>query len=136
MFFWGNYTNTVNSVLETNQSLMNAFLKGRAAISNKDLETRDIAITEGRAEWEKVVAGSAIHYLNGAINNSNDFTVRAHELSEAVAFIYSLQFNPEKTLTNAQVNELLVKLGGSADFTQINFYNTTDANIQDAKRCF
>lgn len=133
LVFWGKYCNSVNGVLGTNQALMDALLKGRAAISNKDLDTRDEAITEARIEWEKVVAGTAVHYFNDAMENENDFTLRAHQLSEAVAFVYSLQFNPDKSVTNSQVNELLTRLGGSADFTQMNFYNTTNANIQEAK---
>ncbi len=131
--FWGKYSNTVNGVLSTNQGLMDAFLKGRAAISNKDLPARDEAIVEARAEWEEIVAGSAIHYLNSALANTGDFTRRAHALSEALAFIYSLNFNLEKSLTNTQIDELLTTIGGSADFNNINLYNTTDANITAVK---
>lgn len=133
LFFWGKYSNTVDAILGTNQQLMDAFLKGRAAISNQDLETRDEAIIEARAEWENVVAGAAIHYFNDGLSNAGDFTRRAHALSEAIAFVYSLQFNPEKSLTNTQVNEILTTLAGSSDFTTMNLYNTTDADIQAAK---
>jgi hypothetical protein len=131
--FWGKYSNTVDAVLGTNQKLMDAFLKGRAAITNKDLETRDEAIIEARAEWEHVVAGTAIHYFNDGLENTGDFTRRAHALSEAIAFVYSLQFNPEKSMTNDQVNEILTAFTGSSDFTAMNLYNTTDADIQAAK---
>lgn len=131
--FWAKYSNTVNGTLYTNKLLMTALLTGRAAISNKDLEVRDQSIMEARAAWELVVAGSAIHYLNGALENENDFAIRAHELSEAVAFVYSLQFNPQKSLTNAQVNEILTKLGGSSNVIEMNFYNTTNTDIQAAK---
>ena len=131
--FWAKYSNTVNATLNTNQHLMDALLKGRAAITNKDLDTRDEAIMEARAAWELIVAGASIHYYNGALENANDFALRAHALSEAVAFTYSLQFNPQKSLTNSQVNEILIKLGGSSDVTEMNFYNTTDSDIQAAK---
>lgn len=131
--FWGKYCNTVNPVLETNQKLMDEFLRGRAAITNKDLDTRDLAISEARAQWDQVVAGTAIHYFNVGLENAGDFTRRAHGLSEAIAFVYSMQFNPNKTVTNAQVNEILTTLAGSADFLSMNLYNTTDANIQAAK---
>jgi hypothetical protein len=131
--FWAKYSNIVNGTLYTNQLLMTALLQGRAAITNKDLEARDQAIMEARAAWELIVAGTAIHYFNGALENENDFAIRAHELSEAVAFAYSLQFNPQKSLTNSQVNEVLTKLGGSSNVTEMNFYNTTNADIQAAK---
>ncbi len=133
LFFWGKYSNTVNGVLATNQKLMDAFLKGRAAISNNDLTTRDEAIIEARAEWEKIVAGAAIHYFNSSLANSADFTSRAHSLSEAIAFVYSLKFNPEKSMSVAQIDELLTKLGGSSDFLTMNIYQTSDADIQAAK---
>ena len=35
LFFWGSYSNQRNGILESNQKLMDAFLKGRAAISAK-----------------------------------------------------------------------------------------------------
>lgn len=131
--FWGKYSNVVNATLGTNQAWMDAFLKGRAAISNKDLATRDEAIVELRAVWEQIVAGTAIHYFNVAMNNENDWAVRAHALSEATAFVFGLQFNADKTMTNAQVDALIAMLGGSSDLTSLNFYNTTNADIQAAK---
>ena len=133
LVFWGKYCNDRDAMLNTNQPLMDALLKGRAAISNKDLETRDEAIPEVRAAWEKVVVGTAIHYLNSALDAEGDFAIRAHALSEAVAFIYSLQFNPERSFDITAVNELLSTLGGSADFAQMDFYATQNADIEAAR---
>jgi hypothetical protein len=133
LIFWGKYSNDRDAMMGTNQPLMDALLKGRAAISNKDLATRDEAIPEVRAAWEQVVVGTAIHYLNSALAAENDFAIRAHALSEAVAFIYSLQFNPERGIDIPAVNELLATLGGSADFAQMNFYNTENADIEAAR---
>ena len=133
LVFWATYSNTVNSVLGTNKTLMDALIKGRAAIHNDDLETRDIAITEARAAWEEVVAGSAVHYINSALENFSDDTRKLHALSEAAAFAYSLQFNEGKTATNTQVNEVLTLLGGSSDFIMMNFYDVTEADLNTAK---
>lgn len=129
LFFWGKYCNDRDALLNTNTALMGALLKGRAAISNKDLITRDEAILEARIAWERVVAGTAIHYINSTLENYNDFAGRAHALSEAVAFVYSLQFNPDKRITNSAISDLLAQLGGSADFNEMNFYNTTTENL-------
>ena len=49
--FWGKYSNGRDPLLETNEALMNAFIKGRASISNKDLDTRDEQIEIIRNEW-------------------------------------------------------------------------------------
>lgn len=133
LVFWGKYCNDRDAMLSTNQPLMDALLKGRAAISNKDLATRDEAIPEVRAAWEKVVVGTAIHYLNSALAADGDFAIRAHALSEGVAFIYSLQFNPERGIDIAAVNNLLATLGGTADFAEMNFYSTTNADLEAAR---
>ncbi len=131
--FWGDYCNDRDPMMNTNEPLMNAFLEGRAAISNGDLVTRDAAIPEVRRAWEMVVVGTAIHYLNQAIDKYDDFAIRAHALSEAVAFLYSLQFNPEKRLSNQEVDDLLQQLGGDANFAGMNFYQVTAAGISAAR---
>ncbi len=133
IIFWGNYCNGRNSILSSNQTIMDAFLKGRAAISNNDLTTRDEAIVEVRDAWELVVATTAIHYINSGLNNYTDLSRRGHALSEALAFIYSLQFNPTKTITNSQIEELLTLVGGSADILESNLYEINEANLQSAK---
>ncbi len=133
IIFWGNYCNGRNSLLGSNKIIMDAFLKGRAAISNNDLTTRDEAIKTVRDTWELVVATTAIHYINSGLNNFSDNAIKGHALSEALAFIYSLQFNPTKTITNSQVEELLTLIGGSSDILDSNLYNATEANLQLAK---
>ena len=133
LFFWGDYSNKRNAVLGSNQTLMNAMLKGRAAISNDDLTVRDEAITEARAAWELIAVGSALHYLNDVLANFDDMALRSHSGSEAIGFIYSLQFNPEKKTTNTQINELLTLVAGSADFNTMDLYGATTANLQQAK---
>ncbi len=127
--FWGNYSNKTDAVLNSNQTIMNAFLKGRAAISNDDLEKRDEAIAEIRANWEKVSVGSALHYLNEATTSYEDKAIRFHALSEAIAFIYSLKFNEDKIISNTEVNNLLTELATSNSFDQMNLYQTELAAI-------
>ena len=128
--FWGKYCNDRDAVLGTNAEIMNGFLKGRAAISNNDIPSRDEAIGEVRTAWERVVAGTAIHYLNSTVSNFEDNALKAHALSEAVAFIYSLQFNPEKRATNETINGWLTRLVGSTDFAAMNLYDTTIADLE------
>lgn len=131
--FWGSYCNKRNEVLGTNSGLMTAFLKGRASISAKKLDSRDEAIATVREEWEKVVAGTAIHYLNEALNQFDDQALRSHTLSEAAAFIYSLNFNPAKKINNSQIGELLNLIGGSDILNGLNFYSVDKANIETAR---
>lgn len=120
--FWGKYSNGRDNLLGTNEAIMNAFLKGRAAISNDDLTTRDQMISEIRAEWENVVAGTAIHYVNGGLADFSDDVLRNHQLSEAYAFIWSLQFNEEASVSTQQVQDWLNLLGD-------NLYEVSQANL-------
>lgn len=131
--FWGDYCNDRDAVLGTNAAIMDNFLKGRAAISNNDLTARDEAIIEIQKNWELVSAGTAIHYLNSALANFNDDALRNHALSEVAAFVYALNFNPNKKVTTSNIEDLLVLVGGDKDFADMNFYLSTEANLNAAK---
>lgn len=131
--FWGNYSVLRDPILGCNQKLMDALLKGRAAISAKDLTIRDEAITEARQQWELIAVGSALHYLNDGIANFDDIALRGHSLSEAIGFIYSLQFNPDQKINNTQVTELLSILAGDNKFAKMDLYSTSVSNIEAVK---
>ncbi len=131
--FWGKYSNGRDGLLGTNETMMDGFIKGRAAISNDDLETRDQAIEEVRDAWEIVSAATAVHYINSALDNPNDVARRHHALSEAIAFVYSLQFNPAKTVTNAQVEQLIADLAGSATVADMNLYQVTADDLKGVR---
>jgi hypothetical protein len=124
--FWAKYCASRNTLLSTSTPLMEAFILGRAAIDNDDHETKTEQVTLIRDNWEKVVAGTAVHYLNAAEEHLSDDAVRNHELSEAVAFIRALQFNPTKKITSTQIQSALDALG-------TNLYNVTLAGIESAR---
>ncbi|NBC06704.1 MAG: DUF4856 domain-containing protein [Bacteroidetes bacterium] len=131
--FWGVYSDRRDPVINCNQEMMEDFIRGRAAISNDDLDTRDEAIAEIRATWEKITATTAISYINTALENFDDMAIRAHALSEAIAFTYAIQFNPEKSLSNAEVAAVLENIAGSAEFMEMNLYTITPAQLEAAK---
>ena len=132
--FWGKYCNGRDALLGTNSKLMDAFLKGRAAISNKAMGDRDAAILQVRAELERVSVGTAIHYLNSSIDNFTDISKKGHALSEAVGFTYAIQFNGDKVITTAQFDEIMSLLGGgTAELDKLDFYKVTEADLQSAK---
>lgn len=120
--FWGEYCNVVDPQLGSNATLMNAFLKGRAAISNNDMTTknqqRDIII----AEMERVVAAAAIHYMNKARDQFSNDAKRNHYLSEGSGFINSLRFNTNATMSPQEITQLETTLGE-------NFYEVTLSDI-------
>jgi hypothetical protein len=122
----GSYANQRNAVLGSNAKLMNAFLKGRAAIVNNDMAAKDAAIIDIKTEWELVIAGSAIHYINEVITNFGDDAIRSHELSECLGFVKSLKYNIDKTISDADIASVEGKIG-------TNFYNVTIADLNNAK---
>jgi hypothetical protein len=123
--YWANYSNKVNAALGSNQKIMDAFLKGRAAISAKDMKGKEAAVATLRTEWERLVAASAIHELNAAKNNLADQAKKSHYLSEAKGFVMGLKFKTDRELTDAKYDEVMAKIGA-------NFYETTGADIAAA----
>ncbi|MES2514382.1 MAG: DUF4856 domain-containing protein [Bacteroidota bacterium] len=128
---WGSYCNAVSNALDApsvnsstslNVTIMNAWLAGRAAISNKDDARRDAAKTAVINAWEKVGAGRFISYMKLAKTNIADAAQFAHLVSEGIGFIKAFKYNPSKTLTNAEIATLEGYLGTDT-------YNVTTANL-------
>lgn len=120
--FWGKYADKREGVLGSATAIAEAFRKGRAAIDANMMETRDEQIAIIRTELQKVVAGTAIHYLNDAVTDFADHALRNHKLSEAVAFISCLPYGHNPIATQAQVGQWTQALGSD-------FYNTETASI-------
>lgn len=110
--YWGGYCDEVNTVINSNTTMMNAFIKLRAAISNKDYTSRDAQIIILRENWEKVVAASAILELTEAKEAFGSDEVRMlHVLSEAVGFINSLKYSSTKKISNTEIENAVNALG-------------------------
>lgn len=126
--YWGKYAKkTINGGLETIDNLMqDGFILGRAAIDNEDYNTRDEAIATIREEWEMIPVASALHYLNGAIEDITDDALRNHKLSEAIAFLSALKYNVEATISPAEVDAIIAELGS-------NLYQVTPEMINAAR---
>lgn len=126
--FWGSYTNGRDGLLGTSQTLMDAFLKGRAAISNGDMATLNEQVIVVRNTWELVSAATAIHYLNEAKDNIGDDALRNHTLSEAIAFLNNLKYTPLETrdITTAQWQTV-------RDYIGENLYEVTIADLNNAR---
>jgi Domain of unknown function (DUF4856) len=123
---WGNYCNRRSPILNTNKIMMDAFLLCRAAISNKDYVKRDAASKTIKDTWEKVIAATAIGYLNSAKLSLADDAIRNHGLSEAYGCIKALNYRTDKLITNAQLTQVSNYLGD-------NFYTITISNIDQAR---
>lgn len=88
-------------------AVFGAFLKGRAAIDNKDYSARDAAITTIKEYLEKTLAVSAYAYLNLSKTRSDD-AARFHDYSEAYGFTIALGYRAANSkLTTADYQKLV-----------------------------
>jgi hypothetical protein len=124
--YLGKYGNDRDALLGINATIMNAFLKGRAAINNDDNAEVTKQATIIKETIEKVLASTAIKYLNDATKGFGTDATRNHTLSEAIAFIRALKFNSSKKISDTQLADVLSKLG-------TNNWNITQQNITDAR---
>ncbi len=124
--FYGKYCNSRDPFVGTNDNLMDAFILGRAAISNKDMDVKAAQVPIIRFTWELVVASTAIHYLNGGNANLADDAIRNHQLSEAIAFTSALKYNTTKLISDAQIQEVLDLIG-------TNLYEVTSSDLVAAR---
>lgn len=124
--YWGKYCNGRDALMGCNKIIMDAFLKGRAAISNKDMVARDEAKQVIIKEWERVSAATAMHYINSAKKNFSDDALRNHALSECIAFTFSLKYNLNKKISQADIDKILDEHIGD------NLYEVTIQNLNKA----
>lgn len=129
---WAKYSNKVSPSIGSNTKIMNAFLKGRAAISAEDYDTRDEMIAIVRQEWELVLAAVAISYINDAKRAGSDWAASYHYLTEAYAFIMGIQYGASPKINQADLNTILENLAGSANPLNANFYNVTAQKMDAA----
>jgi hypothetical protein len=125
--YWAKYGNSRSGVVDVRDELFTAFLEGRTAINNHHiallnedeeaaaaaLQTRDAAITTIRENWEKLAAANVVHYINSALADleAGEQGEFFHHWSEGKAFLNTLQYNPDKKVTDADLTELNALLG-------------------------
>jgi hypothetical protein len=128
--FWGSYSNQVNGGLNSNEIIMNAFLKGRAAISNNDMKTKNEQAAIIIAMFDKMTAASVIRELKECdedITNS-DMVQLVNHLSEGKAFAMSMKNNKNsgRKITDAQIDTLV-------GLFPENLWNTTLTDLASIK---
>jgi hypothetical protein len=124
--FWGNYCNARNALMNTNATMMDAFIRGRAAISNNDHTTKDAQVNIIRTNWDKYLAATIISYINKAKADIADDAKRNHALSEAKGFLIALKYNPSRIMTDPEIAQVVGYIG-------VNHYNVTIANLDNAR---
>jgi hypothetical protein len=122
--YFGNYSSQVDSGLHCNATLMNAFLKGRAAISNKDMATASAQATIIMNTFDQMIAGAAIHELHETKGHFTDDASRNGTVSESWGFVNAMKYNPKRKITDGQINTLLALYGKD-------LYNNSLADIDN-----
>lgn len=125
---WGSYSTQVDGGFKANKILMDAFLKGRAAISNKDKKTITEQANIIMSTMERLTGAAVLQEVNEINAAKGDVIATNSRLSECYGFVYSLKYNPKRTITDTQLATIL------ALFPK-NFYDVTTvdvANIRDA----
>lgn len=128
--YLGSYVRQVSTSVggENAADIYMALLKGRAAIVNKDLTTRDAQIAYVRTSLEKAIAIIAVSYLNKTKTATTD-GAKFHSLSEGYGFIYSLRFAYNAKIGKAKSDELLGTLSNKAN----GFWSLTNADIDNVR---
>jgi hypothetical protein len=109
--YLGSYSNQVNAGLGSNAVIMNAFLKGRAAIAKNDLSTMK---TQGSVlisfldSLDAAAIVQEMHETNANIE-AGDAVAAYGTLSESLGFVRNLAYNtsPKRIITDAQIAQLL-----------------------------
>ena len=120
-------------------TLMNNFIKGRAAIVNKDYSTRDEAKKVILETWEKQTAANALHYINDVkksltANSTtlDDLHTRYHAWAEAKGFFNATNpdFNIYSKIKSAQWNEINPLIGEKPSDATISKLNEAAEKIK------
>lgn len=138
--YWGKYSNSHDGLIGCNDNLIDAFKTARAAITAKEMDVKEEQIALINAEMEKIIAASAIHYINDAIGQSNDGD-RLHVLSEAYYFLKALKYASfeHRKISATQVQSLLDTFGinmwqvSTTDLNQIKTTLSSTYNLDSVK---
>jgi hypothetical protein len=128
--YFGSYANQVDAGLGCNKALMDAFLKGRAAISAKDTRTRDDQATILVRMFEQTNAASVVQEMKETETNidAGDAVAAMGTMGEALGFARDLKYySRSRKITDAQITQLL-QLFDNANPTNPNLYNFINTN--------
>jgi hypothetical protein len=134
--YLGSYCNQVDPGLHSNSSIMNAFLKGRAAINNNDIATMKAQANILISTFDSLDAAAIVQEMhetesNLTIAGGPDVVAAYGTLSESLGFVRNLQYNTGKrVIADAQITQLL-KLYDSANPDNPNLYNFVNAELNE-----
>jgi hypothetical protein len=130
--YFGSYSNQVDAGLHSNGSIMNAFLKGRAAISAKDMPTKKAQAILIIKTFDSLDAAAIVQEMKETDANiaAGDSVAAYGTLSEALGFVRNLKYNTgsSRVISSAQLNQLQV-LFDSNNPDNPDLYKFIDASV-------
>jgi hypothetical protein len=130
--YFGSYSNQVDAGLHSNTSIMNAFLKGRAAISAKDMNTMTAQANILISIFDSLDAAAIVQEMKETDANivAGDAAATYGTLSEALGFVRNLKYNTnsKRVITSTQIAQLEA-LFDNVNPNAPNLYNFVGANL-------
>jgi hypothetical protein len=130
--YFGSYANQVDAGLGCNAILMNSFLKGRAAISAGDMNTKSQQAAIIISMLDKVNAAAVVQEMKETDANieAGDAVAAYGTLSESLGFVRNFKYysSPARIITDAQITQLLA-LYDAANPSNPNLYAFVGANV-------
>ncbi len=129
--YFGSYSNQVDAGLNSNRTIMTAFLTGRAAIANNDLTGMKVQAGQLISAFDSLDAAAIVQEMHETNTNieAGDAVAAYGTLSESLGFVRNLAYNtsPKRIITAAQIAQLLA-LYDSANPNSPNLYNFVGKN--------
>jgi hypothetical protein len=133
--YFGSYSNQVDAGLHSNASIMNAFLKGRAAIVHSDFATMKAQATILITTFDSLDAAAIVQEMHETNTNigAGDAIAAYGTLSESLGFVRNLTYNKSLTrvISDAQIAQLYA-LYYSTNPNSPDLYNFLNANVNTA----
>ncbi|MEM6955004.1 MAG: DUF4856 domain-containing protein [Myxococcota bacterium] len=112
-----------SGTVNLSEEVYNAFTEGRAILASGTTDAGALARLEVVRQqailgWERVIAATAIHYVNVTLSDmenlgTDDYNLLEHakHWGELKGFAFSFQFNPRSPITTGQFTELHAVIG-------------------------
>lgn len=130
--YLASYSNQVNAGLGSNSSIMNAFLKGRAAISAKDLSTMQQQAGILISTLDSLDAAAIVQEMKETDANieAGDAVAAYGTMSETLGFIRNLRYiaSAKRVITDAQIAQLQALIDATNP-SKPNIYNFINASV-------
>lgn len=132
-FYVGNYSRQTDNTTDLNatKTLVTAFIKGRAAVSHKDNDTRNNQIQIIETCLRKILGAMVLQeyteYEERKVNNA----ARNGVVSEMIGMVVGMKYVPGKIISDTQIEDLLTHL--HANDTDHGIWQISDADVDYVK---